>query len=102
MEKFRLKTAKSRSRVRLHVISLVVFLFIALAVGFVTGQQTPSITGKTVQEACIPQTEFEYFLTRYNALQEDYQSCVKDVWTLQLICKQAGAKFTQPNSNTTN
>jgi hypothetical protein len=102
MEKFRLKTAKSKSRVRLHIVSFVVFLFIALAVGFVVGQQSPDIAGAAVKEACIPQSEFEYFLTRYNALQEDYQGCVRDAWALQLICKQNGAKFTQPNSNTTN
>lgn len=84
-EKLRLKTGAGKHKVRLHMAVLVAIVIVSLAVGYVIGTKGV-ITGSATKGA-IPASEFQYFLDKYNLLQEDYAGCVKDAWALQLACK---------------
>ena len=84
-ERLRLKTQAGKGKVRLNIAALVAIVVISLVVGYVVGNKG-LIAGSDVKGA-IPASEFQYFLDKYNQLQEDYQGCVADAWALQLACK---------------
>ena len=87
-EKLELRRTGSKFRLRIHYALLALIIILSLAVGFVAGTKgIPGITGKIMGQNTIPQSEFNYFLDKYNKLQDDYAGCVKDAWTLQLACK---------------
>jgi hypothetical protein len=101
MEKFRLNKTGSKSKVRVHIAVLIVLIVAAVAAGVVLGERgILNITGKAANS--IPQEDFNFFLEKYNKLQDEYQGCVQEAWALHLLCKTQTKGYQDIIANLTN
>lgn len=82
---------RDKSKIRLSIAVLIAVILASMAAGYVLAQKT-AITGKAVQENCIPQSDLQYFINQSNIFQNAYYKCEEDLWTLNFAYKQATVK----------
>lgn len=72
-------------KLRMNVFVLILIVLASIAVGYGISYKFGS---NGVIKGAIPPGDFQFFLDKYNTLNDNYQKCVADAWNIQLLCKQ--------------